>query len=309
MTKLKRDARAFATRVKMSRTSSLFILVEGRLNDRPFYERLLSQMPSLKDGGFTVRVVEDLSLDGKSSGGKQFALTLFDHFVSSNELSQSNSTGARKIAFMLDRDYSDFDGESSLGPHVILTQSPDVETEILRAGKLRRAIESTYGLTRSQMRKVIPKGTDPLDSLARHWESWIILRATSCACGVRNQARYGAISMVHEEGFGAFNSLANAVMREDVASFAKEAGLTEQVAATESVVRDRIESGMGYEMLKGRWVTKYIRYLIQNRLDGEAISLDFPPGMLVSVCLQSVKFQGGWTDYYRHKIEVLMPVA
>jgi hypothetical protein len=293
----------------MSRTSSLFILVEGRVNDRPFYERLLAQMPSLTDHGFSVRVVEDLSLGGKSSGGKPFALTLHDYFLSSNELSQSNSTGVRQIAFMLDRDYSDFEGEPVRGPHVILTKSADVETEILSVGKLRRSIESTYGLTRSQMRKVISKGTDPLDSLARHWESWITFRAISCACGVHNQARYGAISQVNENGFGPLDPAANASMRAALTSSASTEEIAQKVAATESAVSQRVESGKGYELLKGRWVSKYVRYLVEERLRGEAISLDFSPELLVRVCLQSIKFQGDWTDYYRRQIEVLVPVA
>jgi hypothetical protein len=75
VSKLKRDARAFAARVKMG-TTRLWLMVEGRVHDRPFYDRILATHPGL-DGAYAVRLTESVEINGVSAGGKSFALDLY----------------------------------------------------------------------------------------------------------------------------------------------------------------------------------------------------------------------------------------
>lgn len=309
MTKIPRDIKAFAQRVKMSRQTSTFILVEGRNNDRPFYERLLKNIPAVSSSGFSVRVVEDLSIKGKCAGGKPFALTLFAFLDSSGLLNQSNSEGNRRIGFMLDKDYDEFEGTIPNSSHVILTESADVEAEILRVGKIRRAIASTYGITRSQAIKVAPKGMHPIDVLAQHWAPWIILRAMSCQCGAHTPAKYGAVSKIHEEGFGPLDSSAEAALRATVRAHALAHGVIASVDEAENDASSRIAAHRGHELVKGKWLTKYIRYLVESKLENHVVSYDVQPDVLTKVCLESVDFSAGWTAYYRTRVEKMMQLT
>ena len=67
MTKLKRDVRACAQRLRMSKIST-WVLVEGVKHNAPFYEGVLI------DGGGLSQVetiqASALTIDGKSGGGK-----------------------------------------------------------------------------------------------------------------------------------------------------------------------------------------------------------------------------------------------
>jgi hypothetical protein len=56
VTKLPRDARAFARRVQMG-TARLWLIVEGRVNDRPFYERVLAGHAETAADEFSIRAL------------------------------------------------------------------------------------------------------------------------------------------------------------------------------------------------------------------------------------------------------------
>jgi len=309
VSKIKRDVNAFAQRVKMSRHTNLFLLVEGRVNDRPFYERLLKPYARERGISFSVRIVEDLSLDGASSGGKPFALVLFKHLLKQNLLTQANSEGKRFIGFAVDKDYDEYAINGTTHDHIILTESPDVESEIIRHSSLIRSVGSTYGLTRNQTQRAIKSKEQMFLDIAEAWLPWFSLRATALAAGARDAARYGGLSVIHEKDFGPHLPATEASLRQSILDWAERNDRLAEVRLAEESVRSRIETGRGFELVKGRWLTKYVRHLVEKRLAAETVSLDFPPDMLVNVCLETIKFNRGWTMHYRRQFDLLMDIS
>jgi hypothetical protein len=309
VTKLKRDADAFAQRVRMSRHTSLFVLVEGRVNDRPFYERLLQKHQRSSTVGFSVRLVEDLSLNGRSSGGKSFALSLFSHLETRGLLAQANSEGGRFIAFALDKDFDDFDESVRRHHHIVSTKSADVESEIFRVGRLRRSVASTYGLTKVQATRVVRSKNYVISGLADLWLPWIVLRAMSVASKSRDAARYGGMSAIHEGHFGSIDVDKETSLRAAIAAQAASIGHEAKIVAAENKVRELVASGGAYEVLKGKWITKYVRHLVEAQLGNEVISVDFPPDVLTRVCLETVDFSSNWTNHYRAQFDRVLESA
>ena len=103
MGKPRRTAASFATAVQMS-SVKLFVIVEGRKVDRPFYDRILRNLGGLDEADFEICLAEDIELSGKAAAGKRHALALFSEWQRKQVLVQSNSIGTRIIAVAVDRD-------------------------------------------------------------------------------------------------------------------------------------------------------------------------------------------------------------
>jgi hypothetical protein len=306
MSKIPRDSAAFASRVMMSSRTQLFVLVEGRELDRPFYERVLRSNPNARLHGFSVRLVEDIELDGRSAGGKPFALALYKRFLDRQQLSQSNGLRENRIVFMMDRDYSDYDKNKFGESHIILTQGADVECEILRNGKIRKSAQAHYGLTRTHAASALPRNVEALSRLAQHWERWITLRAVSVAIASQQSTRYGGVSQVHQDGFGDFDALKARSLKASLVTEALTAGKEADVLAAEYNVRLRLSSEGEHTLIKGRWLAKYIEYLIRQKLSAETVSRGAKPDGLAAVCLGTLSFRNNWASYYHTQIDAML---
>lgn len=287
----------------------LFVLVEGRDHDRPFYERLLEKHASSAAAGFTVRLVENLQLDGKSAGGKPFALKLFDYFDQNSLLEQRNTAGPRQIVFMLDKDFDDFVPNPRSHSHLIHTTSADVESEILRVGKLKKSLSMTYGLSRAMTRKVLPKGFDPALELGQTWQRWLQARAISCACALPGAARFANVSEINKDGFGSllptpektlFGGIAMSVARLSAAGTAKTAELD---------VIARLRQGRAHEMVKGRLLAKYLSFLVKERLPDDVVKAGVASDAIVSIAMSTIDFRGSWVAPYQQRLNALLAVA
>ncbi|KQP53967.1 hypothetical protein [Agreia sp. Leaf283] len=287
----------------------MFVLVEGRDHDRPFYERLLSKYPPAASSGFTIRLVEDLKLDGVSAGGKPFAHKLFDYFDANGYLNQRNSVGPRQIVFMLDKDFEDFEPQPRSSPHLIATESADVEAEILRTGKLRKSLAATYGLTKAMVRDVAPNNTDPFTDLGLRWERWLQARATSCSCGLPGAAKYGNLSQINRDIFGPLDSALESVLFTHIGAAVLAASAQADALTAQTEVTTRLASDRAHELIKGRWLSKYFAYLVKTQLSGLTIKNGVAPDALVGVALATVDFKGSWTTHYRQRLDALLAMT
>jgi len=304
VTKLRRDARAFAQRVQMG-SRRLWVLVEGRAHDRPFYDRLLqSHTPSVSQG-FTVRLAEQIELRGKSAGGKDFLLSLFDFFREESLLVQENKEGKRYIALALDRDFDNLAGLVIESPHLMYTRTADVEAEILVHGDVRRAISSAYSLTGDAVARVLPEEFAFASELARRWRDWITYGVVAVCCGVQHEVRYAHHSNINTSGFGALDESAAEALRSKIegALFTNEA--RERLSAARAEVDDYYEQDREWLLVKGKWIASFIWFLVSQALD-EIPREKVQAETVVKTCLETIDFRAAWADPYRAHLDRLL---
>ena len=304
MSKLKRDARAFAARVKMG-TNRLWLIVEGRVHDRPFYDRLLATHPGL-DGAYAVRLAESVEVHGVSTGGKAFALNLYRFLDEAGLLTQRNNGGSRLIAIALDRDLDHISGELVTSPHVIYTATMDVESEILLHGDLQAAAVDAYSLTRELVAPVISNGRDLASDLAQRWHDWITIGASASCCGVQTDVPYAQRSRINVGGYGEVNVEEAAQFAEQIAARVASDPAKGQFEAARAQVEALFERGEQWTLIKGKWLAGYVWHLLGVAMGDEPRETNVVTETLAKACLPSLNFELSWANHYRTRFEALL---
>lgn len=307
MSKIPRDARAFAQRVKMGATR-LWLLAEGRGHDRTFYDRILDSVPGLSASDYDVRLVEQLQLDGVSSGGKKFVRKVFEVFEDEGLLVQHPADGARIIAFAIDRDVDDIAGERINHDHVMYTRSMDVESEIIRHSNLPAGISSAYSLTAAQANQIAASGLQLLTELATLWQPWIELGVTSHCCGVGTPIQHSRRSQVNQGGYGPVDVSAVSAEWQKLSGAVASAGPT-AISAYRSTVQAVFASGNGWMLIKGKWAAGYVHHLMKVRLSSVPVDANIPADTVVRTCLETINFDAPWAEPYRASVARMLAAA
>jgi hypothetical protein len=305
MTKLPRDAKAFATRVMMG-TSRLWLLVEGRVHDRPFYDRLLSSHIPTREQGYSIRLGEQIKLDGVAAGGKDSLLALHRYFEENGLLEQANSKGKRTIALAVDRDFDHLIDTIVTSSHLIYTSTMDVESEILLNGDVRDAASAAYSLTREKVDTVIPDSVELASQLAALWREWIVTGAAASCCGLATGVRFARRSNINVAGYGAVVSQKAEELRGQLAARLGSDEERSRFALERERIDAIIDAGAGWSLVKGKWIAGYVWHLITTNLPDEPRDKNTKADTLAKTCLPSVNFSAMWTDPYRAKLDVLV---
>jgi hypothetical protein len=307
MSKLKRDARAFAMRVKMG-TDQLWLIVEGRSHDRAFYDRVLEGHHLARAGGYSIRLAEQIRLNDKSSGGKQFARALFDFFEAESLLTQESKAGARHVvAFALDKDLDVLAGDTINSPHVMYTAGMDVEAEILRHADLQRAACATYSLPLRQVSAILNDEATLFSQLAHLWRHWITEGAV-CICSRRRAAphRYSQVSSFNAGAFGPVNNDAVREARSAIEADLLADEVNHLGASLRSAIDDIFESGQEWRLVKGRWMTKYVSHMVVGAVGREEVEANIPPGTLAKAAIPLLPDDGDWARHYWKRLDALL---
>lgn len=283
-----------------------FAIVEGRTNDRPFYDRLMQKNSAFFPSGYSIRLAEEITIDGRSAGGKAFACRMFELFREKGWLKQSNSQLTQRVGFFLDRDFEHLTGSATVSPHVIYTLAADVEAEIALHGRLANATGSAYSLTSEQVQKAIPDD-DLMTTLAFLWRSWIRLLITAEAFGV-------SVPNVHHAGLskvntGSFGTEIPEEIRRIGDELQKAVGGADASMRIDSKVAevDRIfESGQGRTLVKGKWIAAFIHHRVTRLLADEVIQSNVSGSTVFAASLETIDFGASWTTKYRDKLGLLM---
>ncbi len=277
-------------------TADLWLIVEGREHDRPHYERLFESLPETRDLRVTIRLAEQIDIDHVVAGGKDHALALHDYWQMSGELKQSNRAGFRRIAFALDRDRDDFVGCMRSTPNVMYTLGVDVECDILNEGDLWRALKSAYGVTREHCEAIMSSVGDPRDALRETWNEWIALGLLATAIDSSFQPRFGQHSQVNIDVWGSTDPSAASKLRRQL--------LASSTPSDRRALESRVEAHMnsrGRELLKGRWIARYIWELVRRLLGTQIIRANVQFDTVVSTALETIDYSERWTDPYSQK--------
>lgn len=286
------SADGFARRVRMSQ-DDLWLIVEGRDHDRPHYEKLLKALPSTKDRSVSIRLAETIDLNGVAAGGKAHVLALHDHLEAGDKLTTGNRSGESRIVFMVDRDRDDFTGALRASDRVLYTFGTDVEADILLHSDIWAAIRAAYGVDSEISDKVKRAVQDPPTALLTLWESWLRLGLTALRCNVPGIAPWSEASKVNANSFG--HAMADAVSRD---SERIQAAVDEATHADARAEASKHLSAQGVRLLKGRWIARYVRYLVTTHLKGEIIRANVPQNAVIDTALAALTYDDQWAKEY-----------
>lgn len=307
MTKLKRDARAFAARIRMSSTR-LWLLVEGRVHDRPYYDRLLASHDGLA-GSYSVRLSESVELDGASAGGKEFALSLFEFFEAEDLLVQANNQGLRTLAIALDRDIDHLSKELTTSPHVFYTRSMDVESDILLHGDILRAAADAFSLTRERVSEVLSPAPALALDLADRWKDWITTGVCAMACGLPTEVAFSRTSRINEGGYGPLSTGEAAVLTRQVEIRAAAASCEVEYQRLREQVERIYDAGDQWTLVKGKWLAGFVWHLVHQATTGEARDARVQTETLAKTCLGTLSFHEQWAQPTLSQVSDLLALA
>lgn len=271
----------------------LWIVVEGRDHDRTHYEKLLDAIPSTRDRTVSIRLAEQIKLGDVSAGGKEHALAIHDHLAETGKLITQTSAGRSAIAFMIDRDRDDFLGTLRTSNHIVYTFGSDVEADILLHADIWAALRSAYGVDSSLSDRVRQKAPDPASSLLLLWHDWLNLTLTAIACGTPGQAPWSTLSKINENHFGTIDATQADEVRQKIETSVGVAVFTQGKSRALSHFRRR-----GVRLLKGRWVARYIKHLVEVHLADEVVRVKVQPDAVIDTALMTLSYEGRWAEEY-----------
>lgn len=295
------SADGFAQRVKMSE-DDLWLVVEGRDHDRPHYEKLLKSLPSTVGRSVSIRLAETIELNGVAAGGKEHVLALHDHLELEGKLATENKCGESTIVFMVDRDRDDFMGTLRTSDHVLYTFGTDVEADILLHSDIWAALRAAYGVDSKISDKVKRAVQDPPAELVSIWESWLTLSLTALRCDKPGCAPWGTLSQVNLNHF----DRADAGKVNDVSARIQTA-VDEATYAVAHAEASSHLSAQGVRLLKGRWIARYIKYLVETHLSGEIIRVNVPQNAVIDTALAALTYTDKWAADYDAKLARVLP--
>ncbi|CAM3837231.1 hypothetical protein ACXYTP_17255 [Tsukamurella ocularis] len=300
--KLAREVSAFVRRVQMSRETSLFVIVEGRASDRPFYERILRCSPKLA-GKFQIVLAEQVSISGVCAGGKPAALKLFQHLDERGSLRQANASGDRTIVFMLDRDLDHVQGVAETSPNVIYTRSSDVESEIIINADLIESTALSYGVTIEDI-GFPERILNAPRWIASEWEEWILLGILAGRAKARIGGRFRGIPKLLDGPNSELDMDAVEKVKNELIRAIGPAGVR-QYEEVRTSLDGIFSSGSYWLLVKGRWM-----YEVIDRLVSETLRVPFQKpshAQFFTACLGTVHFCGesDWVRHYHGKLSGL----
>lgn len=189
MTRLQYTRDAFLRRVAMSYDAAAFLLVEGKVFDRYFVEKVCANSDKLNSAGYQIYMISQIRNDsGASGGGKDAIISLFDYCRKVGKLRQRNTTGERVVAFIADRDAQHITGGMRRSPHLIYTVYADVEAHIFSEADEIEALALAASLDRANATELLGALGDWRRDIADIWRPWIelcyVAAATNASCWV-----------------------------------------------------------------------------------------------------------------------------
>ncbi|MFJ5545633.1 hypothetical protein [Micromonospora chalcea] len=298
----------------MSKETAIFIVVEGRDFDTPFYESVAKSSTYVKERGYQVWLIEQItrkigaSSKGRSAGGKAAALAVFDAYKKSGSLSLVNSGGRRSIVFCMDRDVDDIAKSVRRSPHVIYTPMADAESCVYVYSDFARAIALATSLDESSARDFASRNADWADELAKIWREWIELCCLAAAhrafCHVGTSKR----SAVNENTFGPI--IKAEVVRAKRVILSKSQFVPSKHADLERRVKDRLgrvyAAGKARRLLGKHWIPEFLLHLLTSHVGQAPVTLANFKQRAPLAFLAALDFDGSWADYYRKKFEALI---
>jgi hypothetical protein len=203
MTNIKRrlefSRAGFIRRVSMSK-DALFVIVEGKVADSYFAERLCRSSSAISDAGYQIHLISQIREFGEAgTGGKEAIISFYEYCSHAGRLNQQNSIGRKHLAFIVDRDAQNLTGGVRRSRHIIYTYYADAEAHIFAESDEVESLALAASLDSATARNLLAYLGDWREDLARAWRPWIELCCLAGAARSRTWVGFGkAESLIHD---------------------------------------------------------------------------------------------------------------
>lgn len=242
-------------------SAQFFAFVEGSL-DRPFFDRLASQACSAR--GLRHQVIAMREVPG-SAGGKIALLMLFRAFRAGGHLLQT-AFGKRMVcAFFADKDCDDFCRRQLRSPHLLYTETYDLEAHLFSCADLHRALADACGMTLQQARQVIPDQRAWLSGVAANWKAWTALCLISQLKHVNCGCTFERLSAVNPRPFHPPDNAAVEAFKYQLSTALalSRVDFDKLFATAERRIDAALNNGEPMKYFKGKWLL----HLLQKHLE------------------------------------------
>ena len=297
----------------MSKEAALFVVVEGRTFDTPFYERIVRSSDILCSSGYQFWLVEQITRStpaggNRVAGGKEAMLALYDLYRKSKQLQITNSAGKRSIVFCVDRDVDDISGSLRRSPHIIYTPLADAEACAYIYGDMTKAVSLAVSVDEKTAEQFVNAHRDWANRLANAWRDWIelcCLAAAHCAyCHVGTTKQ----STVNKDVYG--ETLRREVVKAKRVILAKSQLAETRRAQVEEKIRTRLRrvysAGKQHRLVGKHWIADYLQHLLTEYFGGSPVALKRFKANAPIAFLTFLDLNGRWAAAYRRKLEALV---
>jgi hypothetical protein len=183
MTRLVHSQGGFVRSLQIS-SARIFAFVEGRL-DRTFFDRLLRRELQSIDIKHQVIAMKELP---HQAGGKSALLAVFKDFRRRGVLKTTAFGKTMVSIFLADKDADDYCRKQLRSPHLIYSNTYDLEAHLYSCADLQTALADAAGITLDQARMLLPDPKAWLSNAVYQWRDWISLclisqnNSLNCGC-------------------------------------------------------------------------------------------------------------------------------
>ena len=300
----------FLRRLMMASNDSIFIIVEGKDLDRPFYDTAVGSSSKIEAAGYQIWLIEQIRDDQsqKAAGGKSAVLSFYEYCKKRNSLTVYSGSVKRVLAFCVDKDADHISGGRKRSPHVIYTCCADVEAEIFMWGDEVRALGNALGIHRALSLALAGMLGDWRSELAQTWQEWIELCCLAKALRSRCSVGFGHRSTINVNTFGALDARSARNARQLVIARGlynqSRSGIIEAVVAAR--VKGQFSRGQGKYLVKGKWYPGFLVWRISNMKGAAPMQLNGAEKYLAKAFLGTLDPAGPWVKHYHKKFEALL---
>lgn len=269
----------------------LWVVVEGRSFDIPFYEGLLTDGAGINEVEFIK--AEHISVGGVAAGGKPHSLKIFRHLESDGSLEQENRATKVDVVFFVDRDDDEYVSAMVPNKHVQYTRHADVESEIINNTDLPAAVARTFSVSRANAQRHSPDL--PAQDLALRWAEWVALRLAAKERSWGG-ARFAQSSGINVPKYGPVDQEKVAMICRNVENECQN--WEESVERARHYVSEVSNAGGSAKLVKGKWLPPFIIHCVASSFGPEHALPRVDPAQLLTGCLMAVDFRRVWADSY-----------
>lgn len=305
MSRLLHSFAGYLRYMQMSRWT-LFVFVESHHIDRYFYSMLVDLVCQGNKITYQIVAAEEVSDGG---GGKQILLGFFDYLKRRSCLIDRFENKTTLSVFFLDKDVDDYRRVKRRSPHVVYTETYEVENYLFMFGDLCQAIGASTSLDVASVQAGIGDYSQWRKDAASNWKDWVKLCLFSAARNVTSSCNYGRyVSPINQ---GCYGALLTNEYGDKLASVQCQSGMPleqfERSFKRLSRRVDRLYETDKYDIVfKGKW---YIPLMLEDmsRIAGsKRYNRTGIEERLLSCLVSSLDFGDPWSEVFREPLRGLI---
>lgn len=299
---------SFAGYLRYMQTSrwTLFVFVESHDIDRYFYSMLVDLVCRRNKINYQIVAAEEVSDGG---GGKQILLGFFDYLKRRSSLIDRFGNKTTLSVFFLDKDVDDYRRVKRRSPHVVYTETYEVENYLFMFGEICQAIGASTSLDVVSVHAGIGDYSQWRKHAASNWKDWVKLCLFSNARNVASSCNYGRyVSPVNQ---GCYGALLKNEYDDKLASVQSQSGMNrEQFKKSFERLSQDVDKLYGTDrydiVFKGKWYIPFILEDMRRIAGSKRYNRTGIQKRFLSCLMSSLNFGNAWSEALREPLRELI---